>query len=426
MRFILLAMLVTPMLWHVGAQAISEAKIHYGYTFTDPSGNRYIGDAAGSFPDVGSGEIRLDSTPLWVVGGLVGESPVWVVALDNGRVLAVQSLADDASISGLSIELGTLAPGTPPAVAFQQGGLPQLIAAGDDASPRTHPLIVDEIDEKRVYVSQNGDLILWREGDTLDQLALNLQPDARPVLSDGGLIATYSNATNERYVHAIMGDDLEGASLVLVAVQEDETLAIVTQIDLPDEDVFEGISPFWADINDDGEQEIVTTVSNGRDGAWIRVYDVDGAIVGESRPIGQGFRWRHQLAAAPFGIAGETQIVDVRTPHIGGMVEFFTLRDALLSVNNAQLGYTSHLINSPNLDMGVAGDFDGDEQPELVITDQARQHVVAVANTPQGVAEVWRFPLSGTLTTNLTGVRLPDGRLALAAGTDAGILHVWH
>jgi hypothetical protein len=44
---------------------------------------------------------------------------------------------------------------------------------------------------------------------------------------------------------------------------------------------------------------------------------------------------------------------------------------------------------------------------------------------PDGVVEVWRLPLDGRLTTNLSAVTLPDNTLALAAGTDANLLRVW-
>lgn len=414
--FILLLFVLSPL---VAAQPPEPSPV--AYTYQQPSGNRVIPVTGAAFPDVVTTDISFDGVPLWVVGGVANGTPAWVVVLDDGRVFAVQRTAVENNLDVVAVQLGQVAPGQPIAAVFNAGALPTLLTAGDDLSPLTHPVIVGE---SRVYVATNGDLVLWRDGETLARQPVNALPDARPVISVDGRIAVYTDATDQRYIHAIMGDDLEGASLTLFVV-EDDRLTVVTQVTLPGEDIFEGISPLWADLDDDGTQEIVTTVSNGQRGAWLRAYSADGSIFAESAAIGQGFRWRHQLAVAAFGINGETQLADVRTPHIGGMPEFFTLRRGELSVNNAQLGYTSHPINSRNLDMGLAGDFDGDGVPELVITDQQRQNVTAVINTQQGVQQAWALPLAGQLESNLAAVALPEGGVALAAGTSNGVLRVW-
>jgi hypothetical protein len=249
-----------------------------------------------------------------------------------------------------------------------------------------------------------------------------MQPDARLVVSDTGQIATYTRAT-DRYTHGIMGDALEGGGLAVLEVANG-AVNVVAEIELP-ENVFEGISPLWADIDSDGEQEIITTYSNPRDGAALRAYEANGNALANTTPIGQGGRWRHQVAVAPFGFNGETQLVDVRTPHIGGIVEFFDLVGDAIEIQNAQLGYTTHIIGSRNLDMGLAGDFDGNGIPELVGLDQIREIVLAVENTPQGVTEVWRLPLGGSISSNFAAITLPDGTAALAAGTRGGTLRIW-
>lgn len=94
-------------------------------------------------------------------------------------------------------------------------------------------------------------------------------------------------------------------------------------------------------------------------------------------------------------------------------------------MNNAQLGYTSHAINSPNLDQAVVADFDGDGVPELVLTDQARTRLAAVVNSERGVQEVWSLPLAAALASNLSVVALPDGGVALGAASADGVLQVW-
>ncbi|MEM6284025.1 MAG: hypothetical protein AAF787_17670 [Chloroflexota bacterium] len=413
MRKIVLLTLLLAMSGLASAQDTSTV----AYTYHNPDGNSYFPDATGTFPEVQQIDAVLDTMPLWVVGGLVNGEPVWTVALLDGRVVTVDS-------TGAITDLAQIAPEEPIAAIYDGENAPTLLRASDDASPLSHPVRLPG--GEVAYNAVNGDLVILRDDEEIARLPLNLQVDARLLISDTGLLATYTDSTVDRYVHAIMGDDAEAAGLAVIAVSVDDAgVNVVAQVTLPGDDIYEGIAPLWADIDDDGTQEIVTTVSNGSSGATIRVYEADGTVLADAVPIGQGFRWRQQIAVAPFGINGETQLVDIRTPHIGGMVEFFDLEGDTLVVNNAQLGYTSHAIGSRNLDMGVAADFNGNGKPELVVTDHARQNVTAVENTQQGVTEVWRLPLDNTITTNIAAITLPDGTLALAVGNRSGVLRIW-
>jgi hypothetical protein len=405
--------------------AQQEGATMVGYTYHQVSGNRYLTDGGGTFPNVQMREVTLDAPASWVVGGVVGESLVWVVVLEDGRVQVVTPMDDAMGVSGMAIEIAQVNPAQPIAVSFPEAGLPSVLTAGDDLSPFTHPIVVNATDGTLAYPARNGDLVLWRDNTELDRAALNLQPDARLVLNADGLLATYIESTDARYVHGIMGDDFEAAGLAVFDVSGG-TLDEVVRVMLPETDVYEGISPLWGDVDGDGMEEIVTTVSNQNQGAWLQVYSLTGNIImAQSNPIGQGFRWRHQLAVGALGINGEPQVVDVLTPHIGGMVEYFDVRGELLSVNNAQLGYTSHVINSRNLDRAVVGDFDGDSARELVLTNQRGNQIIAVRNTERGVIEQWQLDaLPDPILTNLSGVVLPDGDMALAAATRQ-TLYTW-
>ena len=75
--------------------------------------------------------------------------------------------------------------------------------------------------------------------------------------------------------------------------------------------------------------------------------------------IGRGNRWRHQIAVAPFGPNGERELVDVLTPHIGGVVEFYRMVGDRIEIVATVPGFTSHVIGSRNLDLALAADADG-------------------------------------------------------------------
>jgi len=88
-------------------------------------------------------------------------------------------------------------------------------------------------------------------------------------------------------------------------------------------------------------------------------------------------------------------------------------------------GYTSHVIRTCNLDIAAAGDFDGDGQVELLLPNLARTELGAIRRTEDGAEVVWMVPVDGMVTTNLAGVTLAEGNLAVAVGRDDGTLRLW-
>jgi len=128
--------------------------------------------------------------------------------------------------------------------------------------------------------------------------------------------------------------------------------------------VIEGTAPTWVDLNADGEREIIVTPSNANTGARMVVYREDGSLFATEDPIGQGFRWRHQLAVAQFIEGGSQEIAVVRTPHIGGVVEIYALDEDRLEIKAELGGYSSHRIGSRNLDSALSDDINQDGQVE--------------------------------------------------------------
>ena len=413
---------VMSLMFTVTTAAQGDPSLTFAYTYHQPTGNRIV-EGQGTFPNVITQTLDIGSPFHWLASASIGfdqpnVSPLWVSVSEDGLIHYfgldnAQQLIEAASYN-------TDLPSTKPlSLSMSDTGQPWIL--NFDESPLSHPVTTLY---GWVYVNSDGGVDLRGLDVDATPLPLNALPDARIVVNDTGQIAVYTAATDQRYVHGVLGDALEAAALTVLEIDDNE-LTVIAQVNLPDNDVFEGISPFWADIDEDGVDDLVVTVSNGTVGAQVRAYHADGALLATGPAIGLGGRWRHQLAFGPFGPNGEQELVDVLTPHIGGVVEFYQLNGTQLEIVASLPGYTSHVIGSRNLDMAVAGDFNGDGQPEIVLPTQDRTVLAGLQRTADGVQEVWRLPLDGVLSTNLSAVTLPDNTLALAAGTVDGRLRVW-
>ncbi|MEF8824909.1 MAG: hypothetical protein V5A27_00960 [Halapricum sp.] len=267
-----------------------------------------------------------------------------------------------------------------------------------------------------MFVATNGDLVI--AGDDRFRLPIDAPTDARPAAIGNGTYVVYGDVTG-RYQHGALGDTLEPSSLVVVNPTNAEVIAR-TVLDPPL--VFEGLQPLVADLDGDGEPEIVTTIADSENGARIAVYSPAGERIATGPVYGPG--WRHQLAAAPFGPDDTTELAVVLKPHVTHTLEYYRLADGDLSVRAPVDGISSHTYGSRNLDGAVAADLDADGTVELLVPTTDRRRLVAVSRTSSDARIQWEWELGGQLTSNLTGVGLDDGGVAVGAAT-ANDVFVW-
>ncbi len=257
-------------------------------------------------------------------------------------------------------------------------------------------------------------------GASAAQLGLfdNPLPDTR-VVRDGSIVAALVSPT-DRYDHGVLGDDLEAAGVQLNDLCTGERVLI--EVSSPD--VIEGLSPLLADIDGDGETDVLVTVSNDDTGARLVAYRLDGSLLAQSEPIGRGNRWRNQLGVAPVGPGGELEVVDVRIPHIGGVVEYFRVEgDELVLVASAS-EFTTHVIGSRNLDMGIVADGTGDGDLDVVVLTQDRTKLVVLERSVDGVDLAVEVDLGSPASTNVA-VQSPVENTALAIGNQDSQLLIW-
>jgi hypothetical protein len=233
---------------------------------------------------------------------------------------------------------------------------------------------------------------------------------------DGPVEAWYGRPT-ERYRHGVLGDAVEGGSLVVIDARGTKNEAV-----LPSEMVFEDITPRIADLDGDGTNEVVAIRTDVRAGAALAIYGLrDGRIVelAASPPIGTANRWLSIASIADFRGEGRNTIAVVKMPHIGGILELYRFTDGKLEVvRGPSPGYSTHRIGSRELTLAVAADLDGDGRPELVLPDQSLRRIVAL-DLSTGVAIRHEWPISerivGRIAATATGtllVPLESGRHA--------------
>jgi hypothetical protein len=378
-------------------------------------GNRLVAGSAALFagPAV---DVALGFEPEWIVGVADGAGgSVWVAVSAGGEVEGHRLRPDGSSIP-LELNVEVLPPGAPPLVRLQ-GGDVQLVTYPDIA-PLTHPAPLAN-GERYAYLTTAGTLkIVTAGGETVDEVNVNALPDARLMVDEADRLLVLTGPTDS-YTHDVLGDSIEAAGVTLFETQP--MLREVTTIPARQGHVIEGIAPLWADVTGDGVREIIVTEADQAAGAEIRVYSEDGVLVAEGPAVGQGFRWRHQLAV--WQAEGEPVLAEVLTPHLGGVVGVYRVEGEQLVFEAQQRGYTSHVIGSRNLDLAAAGDFTGEAGVNLLLPTQDRTALGVLGYGEGGITVEKTLELPARLSSNLHAHA--NGQLWVGAGLENAILRVW-
>ena len=385
----------------------------YGFTHGQATGNRVVA-GVGRLPDAAPVDVDLSGTPVWVAGAPLDEDTAWVVTYNDGRVDAFRLDGGSGEIVPWLTAPDRLQDGAPPAleVAGEHLGLVTL----EGVSPLTHAV---RTNVGLLGVAPDGRLVSDADTDP----PVSALADARIVESEDGALAVLSDPTT-RYAHGVLGDEFEAGSIGVLEAGRGG-YSVKGYVRPESGGVFEAVAPLW--FRPDGDELLAVTESTEREGSRISVYSPDGGLVAAGPFVGEPQSWRHLLAAGPFGPNGEVEIASVRTPHVGGPVEFYRLDRAGGELEIVASGgeYLSHTIYSRNLDAASAGDLDGDGSWELLVPTPSYTALEAVRHTNGGVEPAWRLPLDGTLATNLASTTDARGRAALAAGTAEGTLRIW-
>lgn len=398
------------------SQDVPKPEPSYGYTHGEPSGNKIVG-GEGRLPETRPVDVDLGGEPVWVVGVPLGKGTGWVVALSSGRLEAFRLPGEGAAFEPWLVVPDELPPDAPPLVVAEGEKMRLVSPRGDKPSPLTHPVPADG---RRVEVDEEGSLSA-EPGDAVGVTAL---PDARVVRGEEGTLAVASDPTGA-YEHGVLGDEIEAGSITLLEGGT-EGLKVSGKVLPSSGGVFETVAPMWFEASP-GRELLAVTESDEEEGSRISAYNSDGTLALSGPPIGEPMKWRHLLAAGPFGPNGEVELAVTRTPHAGGVIEFYkpNLEKGTLETVATLPNYSTHTLYSRNLDAARAGDLDGDGAWELLVPDKFQTGLAAIRHTREGAREAWNLPIGGTLTTNLASATDREGRLSVAVGRADGVLRIW-
>ncbi len=354
-------------------------------------------------------KIELSSYPTWVAGHDDGSHPVWYVLLNDSTVQKVV-VKENGKVSVLKTNF-SVPPDT--ILSIDTGSNPwQLFTPGLYKNNfLTHPVRI--IANNKIAVIDASGVFSIQDPDRVYRLNIDPLKDSRILQNENGQILVLTG-NSSKYKHGILGDKVEAGGFAII--DTDNKPVVRSQFALKGSNVFETLMPVWTDINIDNKREIILTKSNSRSGAQLQIYTEDGKLISSSDPIGRGFRWMHLIAVAEFGPGGEIEIAAVRTPHIGGILEYYRLKDGKLSVVHKRAGYSTHRIGSRNLDTAVAGDFNDDGQVEILVPSQDFKRLDSIKRTSGGSKIVYSIKLDHQLSSNVAAYS-SRGKIKLAFGT---------
>ncbi len=189
-----------------------------------------------------------------------------------------------------------------------------------------------------------------------------------------------------RYAHGVLGDTVEYGGLE-IRLRSGQFIEFV----LPEERVFEDLSPRLFDLDLDGDQEVIVVESDAATGAQLVIYDDTGKIAATPH-IGTRFRWLAPIGAADLDGDGHIEIAYIDRPHLAKTLRIWRYADGKLTEIAAQSGLTNHRIGEDFISGGIRDCGTG---PELITANASWSRVIASTLTNSQIATRDIAPFTG-------------------------------
>lgn len=248
----------------------------------------------------------------------------------------------------------------------------------------------------------------------------NMLPDGRVASGNGAIRRAWLSDPTTEYGHAILGDGIEAKSLT-VETANGQRLTYTA----PGGTVFEDLYPRLWDLDADGEAEAWVIRAGPDGGGRLEAYGVhDGKLIRRfaTDPIGHGYRWLNPIGVADFTGNGQREVVLMRTPHIGGIMMFYSAAGAHLEPFMAAPGLSNHAIGSRQLRLQWVADIDGDGLADILIPGQPRREMIAFSMVGGKFSVIGTTERTGHIETDFAGMTLSDGGRIVLFGDDSPAL----
>lgn len=264
-----------------------------------------------------------------------------------------------------------------------------------------------------IAIAASGDILRLESTtdrwEVVSRAKLNALKDGRLALvdlegdGDGEVVALVAPSA-DRYKHGVLGDAIEATAIVAL---ERHSLKVLWRYDLPAPFVFEDIMLRPIKVGTRDQLVVVRSKPNG--GAALALLGLKAAqlelIAGAD--FGQPNRWLNPLV-------GYGEIYAIQTPHIGGILNRYTIQNGVLSNIKQLEGVSSHSIGSRNLEPALVL-----APGKLIVPNQLHDQLNAITCLST-CAVTEKFDLGAAYSSNL--VQAGD---ALVIGTADRRLHFW-
>ncbi|EFO30835.1 FG-GAP repeat-containing protein [Roseibium sp. TrichSKD4] len=197
----------------------------------------------------------------------------------------------------------------------------------------------------------------------------------------------------------MIGDAIEAAQLN-IRTRNGKTLSLT----LPQTEVFEDRTPRLADLDGDGQTEVITIRSSNRGGGSVTLYALrNGQLqeVGSTGFIGRANRWLNIAGIADYLGNGMQQVAYVEIPHIGGTLRLYEFNDGKMRQALSKFGFSNHAIGSRNLGLSATADMNGDGTFDLLVPDTRRSTLHALSFKGGSIQQLGKFRLPAPLETDI-------------------------
>ncbi len=168
-----------------------------------------------------------------------------------------------------------------------------------------------------------------------------------PVVVYGDIVAARYTGETTRYMHGVFGRDFEYSTLEITHAD-----GSVARIILPKNRVFEDIAPRLADMNGDSLAEVIVVETDVDLGAQLAIYTSDGKLAATPF-IGRTHRWLAPVGIADFDGDGVLDVAYVETPHLGKILQFWSLKGTALHQIGEATGLSNHRFGMGEISGGV-------------------------------------------------------------------------